>query len=64
MNLSRFEPKGGASEKQRLNKTKKEKVAVSKKKTFRLDTLSLTRVKAMIKRGELSCSDVQKYLKG
>ena len=63
-NLSRFEPKGGASEKQRLNKTKKEKMAVSEKKIFRLDTLSLARVKAMIKRGELSCSDVQKYLKG
>ena len=63
-NLSRFEPKGGASEKQRLNKKKKEKMAVSEKKTFRLDTLSLARVKAMIKRGELYFSDVQKYLKG
>ena len=63
-NLSRFEPKGGASEKQRLNKKKKKKMAVSEKKTFRLDTLSLARVKAMIKRGELSFSDVQKYLKG
>ena len=63
-NLSRFEPKGGASEKQRLNKKKKEKMTVSEKKTFRLDTLSLARVKAMIKRGELSLSDVQKYLKG
>ena len=63
-NLSRFEPKGGASEKQRLNKKKKEKMTVSEKKTFRLDTLSLARVKAMIKRGELSFSDVRKYLKG
>ena len=62
-NLSRFEPKGGASEKQRLNKAKK-KITVSEKKTFRLDTLSLARVKAMIKRGELSFSVVQKYLKG
>ena len=62
-NLSRFEPKGGASEKQRLNKAKK-KITVSEKKTFRLDTLSLARVRAMIKRGELSFSDVQKYLKG
>ena len=62
-NLSRFEPKGGASEKQRLNK-KKEKMAVSEKKTFRLDTLSLARVKAMIKTGELFFSDVQMYLKG
>ena len=62
-NLSRFEPKGGASEKQRLNK-KKEKMAVSEKKTFRLDTLSLKRVKAMIKTGELFFSDVQMYLKG
>ena len=62
-NLSRFEPKGGASEKQRLNK-KKENMAVSEKKTFRLDTLSLARVKALIKRGELSFSVVQKYLKG
>ena len=63
-NLSRFEPKGGASEKQRLNKKKKEKIAASEKKTFRLDTLSLARVRAMIKRGELSFSVVQKYLRG
>ena len=62
-NLSRFEPKGGASEKQRLNKAKK-KITVSEKKTFRLDTLSLKRVKAMIKTGELFFSDVQMYLKG
>ena len=63
-NLSRFEPKGGASEKQRLNKKKKEKIAASEKKTFRLDTLSLKKVKAMIKTGDLFFSDVQMYLKG